>query len=395
MEFENVTLRSKSKSRCHDVSNLSTNNSLFETTLQSLPYTSIDGTNSCCEILNDRITELDVKLLTANNKIDNLIEENENLKSELKKCYDMIRKQEQQPLKNKRTNDEESTLNINTSLSNTAVRKTKTSKKQKSNSNRMALPATSSPKQPRQSTTAACRGSTAHEVNDKICTQYIQNTVTCLSHLSGRIEVKSSEIKQRNKICIISENRKNKIRSIAENILNRNSEYEICHYLKPNCGINNMICDLEDKLKEFTMCDYCVILIGATDFERTKNYNSLVENIRKKIKRITHTNIIICAPTYKLSYFSSMYNCRVEIFNDLLCTDIKSHEYAYFVDSNKNLSCDYDMFSHTTRSVNNYGMKTIFRDIAKYIISTDVTTELEQLQTTELNQQNKTQFFLE
>ncbi|CAG4971843.1 unnamed protein product [Parnassius apollo] len=140
------------------------------------------------------------------------------------------------------------------------------------------------------------------------------------------------------KLCIISENKYNKIRKIAEGKL-QNSE--ICHYLMPYAGINNMIRDLKPKLKKITLDDYCIILIGETDFKTTKEYS----NIRKVLNNIQHTNVILCMPTYKICASNvTMYNRSVEHFNHLLYQDILAHEHAFFVDTNKNLTWDYKMY---------------------------------------------------
>lgn len=40
-----------------------------------------------------------------------------------------------------------------------------------------------------------------------------------------------------------------------------------------------------------------------------------------------------------------------------------THEYAYALDSNRNLSYDYTMFHKRNGSLNNNGMRLIFRDI--------------------------------
>lgn len=58
---------------------------------------------------------------------------------------------------------------------------------------------------------------------------------------------------------------------------------------------------------------------------------------------------------------------RVENFNNLLYQDILAHEHAYFIDSNKNLTWDYEMYRQNTGTVNNYGMQIIFQDIAALI----------------------------
>lgn len=62
-----------------------------------------------------------------------------------------------------------------------------------------------------------------------------------------------------------------------------------------------------------------------------------------------------------------MYNWRVEKFNNLLYHDNLNYEYSFLLDSNLDLSFDYDMFYRTTGVVNNYGIRKIFQGIIKTI----------------------------
>lgn len=193
------------------------------------------------------------------------------------------------------------------------------------------------------------------------------------------------------KICIISEDKNHRIYSIADDTL---GNPDICHYRMPNCGINNLLYDLDKKLIEFTKNDFCIILIGDTDFNTTKDYLSLVTNTREILQNITHTNIIICTPTYKHSYYATMFNCRVEHFNNLLYTEITSHRYAYYIDSNKNLTCDYKMFAKDTGFIKYLGIKTIFKDLSKLIMSIKSThTQINDTKSPQ-PQERLSQFFL-
>lgn len=116
------------------------------------------------------------------------------------------------------------------------------------------------------------------------------------------------------------------------------------------------------------MDDFCIILIGETDFKSTKEYSSIILHMRKVLEKIQHTNVVLCMTTYRQCKSNvTLYNMRVENFNNLLYQDILTHEHAYFIDSNKNLTWDYKMYRQNTGSVNNYGMQIIFQDIAELI----------------------------
>lgn len=334
MDLENITIRKNRKSiSMQDVSN----SSLFETSRYSMPETSIGGANNCCEETLLQVRELNLKLSSANNEIDNMRGEIKQLRDDLQKCNDIIDMYRK-------------TENV------TPRRKIKITKTRKNNSRKSAILTTSSPK-----------------IDDnRICHQDInyqdkdtQQTENKSVHLENSQNIGEMTHKRKSKICIVSENRNNKIISIAENIIKEESE--ICHHLLPNCGIENMLTGLEVKLKKFTMNDYCIILIGETDFLVTKNYFNLILTIREYLGKIIHTNVILCAPTYKYSNYSMVYNWRVEQFNNLLYLDITSHQHAYFLDTNKNLACDNTMFWFKSGAINNYGMQIAFKDIAQYI----------------------------
>lgn len=59
---------------------------------------------------------------------------------------------------------------------------------------------------------------------------------------------------------ILSTNKKKQILSIAEQTLG--NEYNIFHYLMTNCNISKLLEGIESKVKELTINDFCVILIG-------------------------------------------------------------------------------------------------------------------------------------
>lgn len=176
-----------------------------------------------------------------------------------------------------------------------------------------------------------------------------------------------SKLKENNKylkakICMLSANKHNTMLSTAERYFCEN--FELCHYLNPDVGIKDLLKNAETKLEDFTMNDFCMLFIGERDFKTTQNYVELVLYLRKVIQKLNHTNIVICFPTYNCGRYSSLFNWRVETFNNLLYLDIVTHEHAYLLDCNLNLTYDYSNFSRHSGRVNNQGMNTIFQDLA-------------------------------
>lgn len=179
------------------------------------------------------------------------------------------------------------------------------------------------------------------------------------------------------KICLISTNKQNKTSLIARATFQGN--YDICHYLLPNRGIKQLLHGIESKVANFSINDYCIVMIGDEDFSHTENYHELVLHIRQALINIKHTTVLICIPTFKQGINTEMFNSRIESFNFLLDKDVIAHEYAYLVDSNLNLNYDNTMFHRLSGTLNNRGLKQVFRDVNQriniindWLIKTDI-----------------------
>lgn len=168
-----------------------------------------------------------------------------------------------------------------------------------------------------------------------------------------------------NKLCVISSNKRNKILNIALNTLS--DDFQICHYLTPNSGIEELFQNIHLKTATFTKDDYCVILIGEVDFMETRNYSDLVHVINVTLSKLLHTNFIVCLPTFKLKDTGAMYNSRIETFNNLLYLNNLRDEYSFVADSNMQLSFSYEMFHRVTGTINNTGIRRIFQGIKETI----------------------------
>lgn len=62
-----------------------------------------------------------------------------------------------------------------------------------------------------------------------------------------------------------------------------------------------------------------------------------------------------------------MYNCKIELFNNLLYLELKNNTYAYFYDSNAKVA--FDMFSLKTGKLTNSGLKHVYNDIVCKILA--------------------------
>lgn len=162
------------------------------------------------------------------------------------------------------------------------------------------------------------------------------------------------------KLCIISSNKYNNILSIAQDKFDM---FQICHYLTPYCGIEKLTEGIQTKLINYTTEDYCIIHIGEEDFRSTNNYCDIIMQLRQNLKAVQHTNVILCLPTFKFTHYTMMFNCRIEMFNNMLYLDNLTHNYAVLLDSNMNLTYDSSMFLKSTGRLNNNGLKNIYHQL--------------------------------
>lgn len=205
-------------------------------------------------------------------------------------------------------------------------------------------------------------------------------------------------IQKCNKICLISSQKSYNLqhKTIIEN--EQINRYDICHHRKPVCGILPLLEGIENKLKKFTMQDFCIIFLGEEDFLSTNNNLELVMYIREQLLKVLFTNIIICLPTFKCHKYATMFNWRIENFNNLLYIDNESKQYAYLLDTNLNLTYDHRMFSKLNGIVNIHGLRIILHDLGKLtkrIAETISYTSSMNEEPTDKQEQNELQFFLE
>lgn len=156
------------------------------------------------------------------------------------------------------------------------------------------------------------------------------------------------------KLCVLSNHKNVGTLQALESSISDNVLY--CHHSVPDGGIKELLNGLNNKLQNFTMNDYCIIFVGEQDLINSDNSINLVNYIRESLLNITHTNKIICVPTYVCG--ALIYNYKVEMFNNLLTMDMQSNNYAYIFDTNRDLTLD--MFSYHSGKITKYGIKNVF-----------------------------------
>ncbi|KAJ0179867.1 hypothetical protein K1T71_004458 [Dendrolimus kikuchii] len=319
---DNITRRRRiSNSSDHNTSDILSQT--LDDTYNSLPDFSDPNIEHVLK-LKERIELLEMELQIANKEIDTLSLENRELKrhnEDLLKKNDLLKRIAHSPAKSRQSPKKTITGNMHTQTDITKNRR----------------------------------------IDSNTMTKVNRQTTVTQTTLPEKILRQKPPIK----MCIISANKQNNMLALAENTLEHYTN--LCHYLKPNSTIVELLKDLDKKLWEYTLDDYCIIFIGEEDLKKTNDYVELIIHIRQIISKVQNTNIVLIAPTYKCGKYTNMFNWRVEHFNNLLYLDILTHEHAYIIDSNQNLNYDHTMFCRKFGHVNNFGIRIIFKDINKCI----------------------------
>lgn len=379
--FENITLRRKRTTSLSEttVEESSTNNSTLDGSTSSLPNIS---DNECDEVqdLKRKIEQLNHELSAAHEEIDQLSIENNDLKStviDITKKYDLLKKATKNITTDIRVG---SPKPKNTKLSTPQKRVTQQLNKKGAVEDRI-LPHVM--KDHQQSVSDPETPTSAMDISKNMQSTNTQEPQE--THLDNGVfsKVQSmipmnfqtnslSETRRCKRLCIISSNNVNKLLYLGENTF---LGYELCHYIMPNAGINQLFADLDKKLIDFTHEDYCIIYIGERDFEVSNNYRILIDYIKNELKNVMNTNIIICSPNFKLSDNFAIFNKRIEMFNHWMYLDVELCEYAYLFDSNFCLEYTNEMFWKYNARVNNKAVAIIFKNLMYFMNYLDLQTE--------------------
>lgn len=349
--FDTITFRRKKRTQSLSDSKdnnitTSSNNSSIDVTACSLPD---DENNTQIRELKSQIDNLKLELSIAHNEISNLSLENSDLKKQL------------QEINSKHEIVKKATKKL-TSKTCTPTRKLRNSTPHKT------------PSQTLQKSAKGIKSNNANYNTHKneqpklpaMPASPVSPIKTTPNRDTGR---------KKRKLCILSNwNQNGDIQDVLENTYTQYFEYIRCLY--PNSRLNNLLLNVHNKVQDFDLDDYCIIMIGEQDFKGTEDPITIVKLIRETLKPITHTNIIICCPTFVRG--ALILNYKIEMFNNLLWMDVEYYKYAYLFDTNYDLSLD--QFSSSTGKINKYGIKsvydTIFQclllDIQTYSIDCDV-----------------------
>ncbi|KAF9406832.1 hypothetical protein HW555_012929 [Spodoptera exigua] len=343
----NITQRKPLKvNSLTDLSSITNEKSIFDTTMMSIP----DSLNDDSDTINNLIEQnkkLTVELLSAHQEIENLNNENFRLKSDLQ---EMIRKSNtcnkicSTPSKKCVTpTHKQKILNLNRDIS-TDIFERADSKYDKET----------------QTT------NTSNQTQNILASEYAHHISTSVNNQNSSTKEQNKNIcmktKERNKLCIISSEKIRGSLSVTEDVFS--NHFDFCHYIMPNCNVKQITSDIEQKLKGFTIKDYCLLFIGQNDVRFESEHINAINALKESLQKIKHTNVVICAPTYIRG--APIYNFKAEMFGKLLRLDLLNNDYAYLFDTNYDLSLE--MFSNTTGKINKDGLRNIYNRIMDNIL---------------------------
>jgi regulator of replication initiation timing len=345
-QMDNITYRRPGRTNSlNDLTNMSESNEriLFDTTMMSMPDSLHDNSNAISD-LNEQVKLLTTQLQSAHQEIEHLISENFQLKCDLN---DMAKKNE-----------------TFKKICSTPVRKGTTPKsmsknKQHPNKDIMTLNNQYHEiKKDKEAQVNLCCTHTSNYLNPEP-PSFRHSSVNTQTAKNGS---KTKFNRPKNKLCVFSCNRFKGALPIIEDTFS--SYFEYCHFSFPNSTITGAMSNMENKLKNFTLSDYCIFVIGENDIKSEDNYVNTIEKIKERLQKVTHTNKIICVPTYIAG--APIYNYKVELFNNLLHLDIKNNNYALLFDSNYYLTLE--MFSQISGKINKQGFKHLYKGILNNIL---------------------------
>lgn len=318
---------------------------------RSLPYVKTSGEDSM-EVYKTKLNSLELRLLSAELEIQNLILENGNLKKIIHENEQTIKKlthicsSTSKKIKNKLPSNKLKGFKLDLSHSQ---------EKDNGKVSSRSIEALADPNQELQQISPI----QAHQAATPAY-QHARNVTPQRDHATRNAMDKKSI-----QLCVLSNDNRCGILKAMNTTFDSNFKY--CHYSTPNTGITELLCNLTHKLENFTMNDYCIIFIGEADLRDSQNSIQLINCIRESLLKITHTNKIICLPTYICG--ALIHNYKVEMFGNLLAMDMQSNNYAYLFDTNRDLTLE--MFSHSTGKLTKLGMKTTFLKIKQFMEEVD------------------------
>lgn len=357
--YTNITFRKPS--RASSLENTDNDEkTIFDSTMMSIPDSLHDKSDNIND-LSEQIKTLTKQLQSAHLEIENLNSENFRLKSDLQNMVKTVN-----TYKKICSTPERKSIAPGSSAKKCKILPNKTSNVQMTTRKENTLHSCSfsCPNTTINADKETQTCDTNNQATSKLATTQIKSTPfnKNITEHTRKMTSTATKRKQKNKLCVLSSQKSKGSLSIIEDIFS--DYFDFCQYVFPNGTVKELVSDIENRLRNFNLNDYCILVIGENDLKDDKKYISTINMIKEAFQRVTHTNNIICCPTYITG--APIHNFRVEMFNNLIHLSIQNNKYAYLFDSNDGLSLD--MFSYMTGKINNQGIRNIYERIMNNIL---------------------------
>lgn len=271
---DNITRRKIRKgTSLEDVSK--ENSLLFETTILSLPNTSIEENTRITEIMG-KLNKLEIDLLSANQEIENLNLENNRLEQELEKSAKIIeiyKKLHNTNTKNTPKNEKRKSFAVQLTSSSTPLKKTSehktTTKENQSNSNDMELP----PAKRQDLHNTRPQETLIEEINNQ-----------------ANNEMNSNKIKS--KIIILADQQGKNTQSTLQHLVG--SEFSVISFWKPGAKLKDVLDAEKEFISGLTRNDFVVVLGATNDIDPYE----LQLHLNRFLYRTKNTNVLVCEVPY-------------------------------------------------------------------------------------------------
>lgn len=261
-ETNNVTHRQKQRSNSlHDIS--SYNSSLLDTTMLSIPNSSLLNDSQCISELNEKINTLGKNLSNAHQEIENLNTENIRLKLDLGKALSRIE-----------------------ALENLITTKDKFESRTLESQHNI----TTAENDPKQKTYQALEQGSEHRSYDKtklVLPEDSRKTAENSKPLSSKSD-KPSVTKNKKKIFVIADQQGRNIRKILQDLVGSN--YSVACFWKPGARMQEVLGTYKTFVSKLTFNDFVIILGGTND----SHPGEFQFYVRELCKYTTNTNVIFC-----------------------------------------------------------------------------------------------------
>lgn len=265
LSTDNVTLRQKTSDQASH-SNLQTPNSSLDespenslnTSTQSMPDTieiaQISELKDRIEVLTTELTSAHEEIAILNIEITRLTKDQTDLERQITTLKNLLSKETSTPVRRSITKQKKRDLNL-------SARKAKQPNRTPNRSitslnNEKPMQNTPQPSLLEQKETDKDVVDT-----DECCENIKKLKVNNSSTLPNKYKSPRKIFTENKKLAIISTNNKHQISKLISNnnVLNKFSH---CHYITPAGGTKGLLHELTNKLADFTINDYCIILVG-------------------------------------------------------------------------------------------------------------------------------------